>query len=73
METTFAANANEHYKRIARLRSENASKRHEKIRNRVDELYNKERKRIDDVYSEVMNEYCISESTLKKILKQRTA
>jgi hypothetical protein len=70
METTFAANANEHYQRIARLRSENATKRHEKIRNRVDELYNKERRRLDDVYGLVMEEYCISESTLRKIMKQ---
>lgn len=51
-------------------RRENTRKRHEKVRERCNELYNQQRIRWDDVIETLSDEFGIAPSTIeRKILK----
>lgn len=51
------------------VRAQNTNTRHERVKQKVNELFNKERKRFDDVIAQVAHDFCISERTVKNILK----
>lgn len=57
---------------IFETRKRNTQTRYEKVRNKVNELYNEKRLRYDDVIKKVAEDFVMSERTIRNILKKPT-
>lgn len=65
----FSVKVPDKIQKIIKTRTDNTAARNERIRQRFNELYNKDRKRLDDVIELLATEFCIAKRTVESALK----